>query len=121
MFGIVGWSVTVPLLLGIIFGKWLDRLFPGTHSFTLMFMFAGLCLGCVNAWFWVRKALGEKEVRSPESGVRNQGAKVRNQGTEVRSQVAEVRSQGPEVKGQESGDRNQDKKTGPQGPEEKNG
>ena len=57
VFGIVGWSVAVPLLLGIALGKWLDGIIHKQYSFTLMLMFAGLAVGCLNAWFWVKKSL----------------------------------------------------------------
>jgi ATP synthase protein I len=53
MFGTIGWSVTVPTLLGAMLGLWLDRHHPGTHSWTLAFLVAGLVLGCANAWHWV--------------------------------------------------------------------
>ena len=51
--GIVGWSVAVPTLLGAALGLWLDRRFPGAHSWVLALLVAGLCLGCFNAWLWV--------------------------------------------------------------------
>jgi ATP synthase protein I len=55
MFGLVGWSVAVPTLLGIALGVWLDRELPGAHSWTLTFLFIGIVLGCLNAWYWVRQ------------------------------------------------------------------
>lgn len=55
LFGIVGWSVAVPALLGILLGLWLDRHHPGRRSWTLTCFVAGLLLGCWNAWYWVRK------------------------------------------------------------------
>ena len=56
--GMIGWSVAVPLLLGVFLGKWLDSVIKKQYSFTLMLMFTGLVIGCVNAWLWVKKALG---------------------------------------------------------------
>jgi ATP synthase protein I len=53
MFGVIGWSVTVPTLLGAMLGHWLDRHHPGAHSWTLALLVAGLLLGCANAWHWV--------------------------------------------------------------------
>jgi ATP synthase protein I len=53
MFGVVGWSVTVPTLLGAFLGLWLDRHHPGPHSWTLALLVAGLVLGCANAWRWI--------------------------------------------------------------------
>jgi ATP synthase protein I len=53
MFGLIGWSVAVPTLLGAMLGLWLDRRHPGGRSWTLMLLVAGLVLGCANAWRWV--------------------------------------------------------------------
>lgn len=56
MFGIIGWSVTVPTLLGAGLGIWLDQHYPmSARSWTLMLLVAGLVLGCMNAWHWVTK------------------------------------------------------------------
>lgn len=52
--GMVGWSVTLPLIGGLALGIWLDGHFPGRFSYTLMFMLGGLVLGCALAWHWVR-------------------------------------------------------------------
>ena len=53
MSGLIGWSVAVPTLGGILLGVWLDRRYPGAFSWTLALLFAGLFIGCVNAWYWV--------------------------------------------------------------------
>ena len=53
MSGLVGWSVAVPTLLGVMLGLWLDRRYPSSHSWTLAMLIAGLCVGCANAWYWV--------------------------------------------------------------------
>ena len=55
LFGMVGWSVIVPTLLGIALGSWIDRRFPSPYSWTLMFLFIGIVLGCWNAWYWIEK------------------------------------------------------------------
>jgi ATP synthase protein I len=55
MMGLIGWSVVVPTLLGAAIGLWLDRRHPGTRSWTLALLMAGLAIGCVNAWHWVAK------------------------------------------------------------------
>lgn len=55
MFGIVGWSVAVPTVLGILGGWLIDRAWPGRVSWTLTLMLAGVALGCLNAWFWVKR------------------------------------------------------------------
>jgi ATP synthase protein I len=53
MSGLIGWSVAVPTLGGIMLGLWLDRRHPGAFSGTLALLFAGLFIGCANAWYWV--------------------------------------------------------------------
>lgn len=55
MMGLIGWSVVVPTLLGAALGLWLDTHFAGEHAWTLALLFAGLTLGCFNAWHWVDK------------------------------------------------------------------
>jgi ATP synthase protein I len=55
MMGLIGWSVVVPTLLGAALGNWLDKRYPGSHSWTLMLLVIGLIIGCVNAWHWVTK------------------------------------------------------------------
>ena len=53
MMGLIGWSVSVPTLLGAGLGFWLDHHHPGKHAWTLALMAAGLVIGCANAWHWV--------------------------------------------------------------------
>ena len=55
MMGLIGWSVAIPTLLGAALGLWLDRRYPGGHSWTLALLVAGLAIGCLNAWRWVAK------------------------------------------------------------------
>lgn len=60
MFGLIGWSVAIPTLLGAGIGMWIDARWHGRQSWTLMLMFGGLFIGCLNAWRWLRD---ESEVR----------------------------------------------------------
>jgi ATP synthase protein I len=55
LFGMVGWSVMVPMLLGIALGIWIDKRFPSSYSWTLMLLFVGLVLGCWSAWYWMQR------------------------------------------------------------------
>jgi ATP synthase protein I len=55
MFGVVGWTVAITTLIGVLIGVWLDRAWPGPYSWTLTFLFIGLIVGCMNAWYWVNK------------------------------------------------------------------
>jgi ATP synthase protein I len=56
MFGVVGWSVAIPTLIGTALGYWIDTSWPSRFSWTLMFLILGVALGCLNAWYWVEKA-----------------------------------------------------------------
>ncbi len=57
MFGLVGWSVTLPTLLGIALGVWIDGRTTSPYSWTLMLMVGGLIVGCFNAWYWLRREM----------------------------------------------------------------
>jgi ATP synthase protein I len=56
MFGVVGWSIAIPTLIGVAAGLWIDKTFPSRYSWTLMFLIAGIVVGCMNGWYWVKKA-----------------------------------------------------------------
>lgn len=53
MFGMVGWSVVVPTLIGLGIGIWIDRTWVSSYSFTLMGLLGGLIAGIWSAWHWV--------------------------------------------------------------------
>ncbi len=55
MFGIVGWAVAIPTLIGIALGLWIDRTWPSRYSWVLMFLIIGVVIGSINAAYWVRK------------------------------------------------------------------
>lgn len=52
--GVVGWSVTVPTVLGVVLGVWMDRRWPGRFSWALTLMMLGLAIGCTSAWLRIR-------------------------------------------------------------------
>jgi len=54
-FGIIGWSIAVPMLLGVALGSYLDKKFEPYFSWTLTLLFAGVTIGCINAWHWINK------------------------------------------------------------------
>ncbi|MGN6603482.1 MAG: AtpZ/AtpI family protein [Ginsengibacter sp.] len=55
MFGIVGWSVAVPSLVGAFVGLWLDKVYRQSFSWSLSLLVVGLLIGCVIAWYWIAK------------------------------------------------------------------
>jgi ATP synthase protein I len=66
MSGLIGWSVTVPTLVGAAIGIWADRRHPSHYSWTLMLLLTGLIIGCLNAWHWVDSEYREMQEDSDE-------------------------------------------------------
>jgi ATP synthase protein I len=67
-FGVVGWSVAVPTVIGVALGLWIDAQWPSRFSWTLMLLIGGLMLGCLNAWYWVSQERGKIGHREDEEG-----------------------------------------------------
>ena len=61
MSGLIGWSVTVPTLIGAALGLWVDKHYPTPYSWTLMLLLMGLIIGCLNAWRWVNTEYKEMQ------------------------------------------------------------
>ena len=59
LFGIVGWSIAVPTLMGIFLGVFLDKRFTQSFSWTLTLLFAGVVIGSLNAWHWIKEKTGD--------------------------------------------------------------
>lgn len=59
MFGLIGWSITVPTVLGTAIGVWIDSRTDGPHSWTLMLLLLGVGIGCANAWMWISRETEE--------------------------------------------------------------
>lgn len=55
MYGVVGWAVAIPTLIGVALGLWIDTRFPSRYSWTLMLLLVGAAVGCLNAWHWVSR------------------------------------------------------------------
>ena len=54
--GVVGWSVAVPMLVGVAVGIWLDRATGGPVPWTVVLLVVGAVLGCLNAWHWIARS-----------------------------------------------------------------
>ncbi|MEN2283100.1 AtpZ/AtpI family protein [Algoriphagus sp. SE2] len=67
LFGIVGWSVVVPTMSGALLGIWLDSRYPQSFSWTLSLLVAGLLLGCLMAWNWIKKEHDEINEKSDKN------------------------------------------------------
>jgi ATP synthase protein I len=61
MFGIIGWSVSIPTVVFLALGLWLDSTIESGVSYTLMFIVIGITLGCLNAWYWVKQESAKRE------------------------------------------------------------
>ena len=55
MFGVVGWSIVLPTLIGIALGSFIDSRWPSQVSWKLTLLFVGVAIGCANAWYWLQK------------------------------------------------------------------
>jgi len=55
LIGAVGWSVVVPMILGVLLGRLMDGKFETTYEWTLGLLVFGLAVGCYNAWRMVTK------------------------------------------------------------------
>ena len=58
MFGLVGWSVAIPTVLFLALGIWIDGRTDSPYSWTLMLLVMGIAIGCMNAWYWVKRESG---------------------------------------------------------------
>jgi len=61
MFGMVGWSIALPTIACLAIGIWIDRRWPSQYSWTLMFLFIGIVLGCLNGWYWIKRERNQIE------------------------------------------------------------
>lgn len=64
MMGLIGWSVSVPTLLGAALGVWLDKRYPAAQSWMVTLLVIGMAIGCLNAWHWVAKE--QKDIREEQ-------------------------------------------------------
>lgn len=55
MFGLIGWSIALPTVAGVLLGGWIDANWPGRVSWKLTFLFFGVVTGFVMALYWMRK------------------------------------------------------------------
>ncbi|OXC75373.1 ATP synthase protein I [Caballeronia sordidicola] len=53
--GILGWTIVVPTLLGLVIGHWLDRHFNTGVFFSAPLLMAGAAVGLWSAWKWMHR------------------------------------------------------------------
>jgi ATP synthase protein I len=54
--GILGWTIIVPILAGLLIGRWLDRLFTTGIVFSAALIMVGAVVGFWSAWKWMHSA-----------------------------------------------------------------
>lgn len=56
LLGVYGWQLSIPVVLGVALGRFLDKVIPSeTFSWTLNLIVIGFVIGVVNANRWLRK------------------------------------------------------------------
>lgn len=60
MFGMVGWSVAIPTVIGIAVGIWFDRMLGTRISCTISCLVLGMALGCILAWYWIQREIASR-------------------------------------------------------------
>ena len=53
--GVLGWTIVVPTLLGVLLGRWIDHRLGSRIFWTGPLLLAGLALGCWSAWRWMHR------------------------------------------------------------------
>lgn len=53
--GILGWTIVVPALIGLFFGRWLDRVFGTGIFFSAPLLIVGIAFGYWSAWRWMHR------------------------------------------------------------------
>ncbi|QDL93989.1 AtpZ/AtpI family protein (plasmid) [Paroceanicella profunda] len=54
--GVVGWMIVAPMLLGLLAGRWLDRLAGGGITVTAALIMLGAGVGFWSAWKWMNRS-----------------------------------------------------------------
>ncbi len=53
--GILGWSIVLPALLGVVLGRWLDHHYGEGIFFTAPLLMLGAAFGLWSAWRWMHR------------------------------------------------------------------
>ena len=53
--GVLGWTIVVPILLGLFLGRWLDRTLGTGILFSAPLLMIGAAFGFWSAWRWMHR------------------------------------------------------------------
>jgi ATP synthase protein I len=51
--GVLGWTITIPMLLALFAGRWLDRTLQTNVFFSGSLLMVGAAIGFWSAWRWM--------------------------------------------------------------------
>jgi ATP synthase protein I len=54
--GVLGWAIVAPILIGLVIGRWLDRVFDAGVFFTAPAIMIGAAFGFWTAWKWMHRS-----------------------------------------------------------------
>ena len=53
--GVLGWATVVPILIGLVAGRWLDRMLSTGIMFSAALIVVGAFVGMWSAWRWMHR------------------------------------------------------------------
>ncbi len=53
--GVLGWTIVMPILVGLLVGRWLDKALRGGVMFTAALILVGSATGLWAAWKWMQR------------------------------------------------------------------
>lgn len=68
-FGMIGWSVAVPMVAGAFLGMWLNRVAPQDFSWPIALILGGAVIGGILSWSWISKELASAEEVAPRTSL----------------------------------------------------
>lgn len=54
--GVLGWMMVLPILLGLLLGRWLDRLAGSGVLFSAALLLLGAVIGFWSGWKWIHRS-----------------------------------------------------------------
>lgn len=77
LIGQLGFTIGIPIFLGVAFGRFLDQKMNSGPLFLLIFLLLGLGAGIAAAYRLINMTLGGQAVRTGKTGNSSKGGKVK--------------------------------------------